>query len=121
MEPFNFIDLDLELSDLMISKDEKLDKKSKKNKCLDEEYWKKVIKIRELVIDIGDIKKNNKIKEEETRTIVRSCQIILENKELLETGLILFKKNRILRFGINLFIKYYITTFKKYTLKKKVG
>jgi hypothetical protein len=119
MEPFNLIDLDSELSEIIISKEELHDKKSKKNKLLDKEYWKKVIKLRELVIDIGDIKKNNKIKEEETRKIVKSCQIILANKELLETGLILFKKNRILRFGINLFIKYYITTFKKYTLKKK--
>ena len=60
------------------------------------------------------IQKKNKNKEEKKRKIIRASQIILANDEILEGVLELYTQNMLLKMGMDLFINYYISTFKKY-------
>jgi len=87
---------------------------SDKDNKLENEFWSKITALRKLNIPLEKIQKNNKAKEEKTRKIIRAAQLVLENDEILEGALELYKKNMILKMGVDLFIKYYISTFKKY-------
>ena len=88
---------------------------NQKEQNLENEYWRKITTLRELNIPMGKIQKKDKNKEEKTRKIIRAAQIVIENNEILEGVLELYKKHMFLKMGIDLFIKYYISTFKKYT------
>ena len=77
-------------------------------------YWLKIQEVRKYTISIDKIKKPNKEHEEQTRKIIIAAQIILDNKDILEGGLEIYKRNKILRIAFDYFIKYYISTFKKY-------
>jgi hypothetical protein len=88
---------------------------NQKEQNLENEYWRKITTLRELNIPIEKIQKKDKNKEEKTRKIIRAAQIVIENNEILEGVLELYKKHMFLKMGIDLFIKYYISTFKKYT------
>ena len=48
------------------------------------------------------------------KKIIRAAQIVLENNEILEGVLELYTHNMLLKMGMDLFINYYISTFKKY-------
>ncbi len=84
----------------------------------DLEFWCKVKIARDLNLSVDMVKKDNKIKEEETKKLVKLFIRVLNDKEMLEGGRILYNKNRLLRFGINIFFKYFINTFKKYSNNK---
>jgi hypothetical protein len=87
---------------------------NEKDKKLENEFWGKITTLRKLNIPLEKIQKKNKDKEEKTRKIIRAAQLVLENDEILEGALELYKKHMFLKMGIDLFIKYYISTFKKY-------
>ncbi len=78
------------------------------------EFWKKVKIIRDLDLKVEQIVKDNKKKQDETRKVIKMILICINNKELLEGGLVLYKKNAVLRCAMNLFFKYILKTFKKY-------
>lgn len=84
----------------------------------DLEYWNKVKIVRDLNLKIELIKKNDKKKEEDTKKVVKMLLKAINDKDMLEGGRILYNKNRILRFGINIFFKYFVNTFKKYSDKQ---
>ena len=79
----------------------------------DLEYWNKVKIIRDLNLSVKMIKKDNKEKEENTKKIVIMCLKVINDKDILEGGRVLYNKNKLLRFGMNIFFKYFINTFKK--------
>ncbi len=81
---------------------------------LENEFWTKIKLLQELSIPLEKIQKQDKNKEEKTRKIIRAAQIVLVNTEILEGVLEIYKKHTLLKWGIDLFIKYYISTFKKY-------
>lgn len=83
----------------------------------DLEYWNKVKIIRDLNLSVKMIKKNNKEKEENTKKIVIMYLKVINDIEILEGGRVLYNKNKLLRFGMNIFFKYFINTFKKYSDK----
>lgn len=87
---------------------------NQKEKNLENEFWSKITILKDLNIPLEKIQKRNKNKEEKKRKIIRAAQLVLENDEILEGALELYKKNMILKMGMDLFIKYYISTFKKY-------
>jgi|TARA_B100001093_G_scaffold513608_1_gene585888 hypothetical protein len=91
-----------------------MSKKNQKTLRLENEFWKKINNLRELNIPLEKIQKKNKDKEEKKRKIIRASQIILANDEILEGVLELYTQNMILKMGMDLFINYYISTFKKY-------
>lgn len=91
-----------------------MSKKDQKTLRLENEFWKKINNLRELNIPLEKIQKKNKDKEEKKRKIIRASQIILANDEILEGVLELYTQNMILKMGMDLFINYYISTFKKY-------
>ncbi len=91
-----------------------MSKKNQKTLRLENEFWKKINNLRELNIPLETIQKKNKDKEEKKRKIIRASQIILANDEILEGVLELYTQNMILKMGMDLFINYYISTFKKY-------
>lgn len=84
----------------------------------DLEYWNKVKIVRDLNLKIELIKKNDKKKEEDTKKVVKMLLKAINDKDMLEGGRILYNKNRILRFGMNIFFKYFVSTFKKYSDKQ---
>jgi hypothetical protein len=85
-----------------------------KEQKLEEEFWNKIQVLQQLNIPMENIQKKDKNKEEKTRKIIRAAQICLNNNEVLEGVLEIYKKHTLLKWGIDLFIKYYISTFKKY-------
>jgi uncharacterized protein YacL (UPF0231 family) len=91
-----------------------MSKKDQKTLRLENEFWKKINNLRQLNIPLEKIQKKNKNKEEKKRKIIRASQIILANDEILEGVLELYTQNMILKMGMDLFINYYISTFKKY-------
>ena len=91
-----------------------MSKKDQKTLRLENEFWKKINNLRELNIPLEKIQKKNKDKEEKKRKIIRASQIILANDEILEGVLELYTQNMLLKMGMDLFINYYISTFKKY-------
>lgn len=91
-----------------------MSKKDQKTLRLENEFWKKINNLRQLNIPLEKIQKKNKDKEEKKRKIIRASQIILANDEILEGVLELYTQNMILKMGMDLFINYYISTFKKY-------
>lgn len=80
----------------------------------DLEFWEKVKIVRDLNLQIKNIKKEDNKKQEDTRKIIKMILVTLNNKDMLEGGRVLYNKNAILRFGINIFFKYIVKTFKKY-------
>jgi hypothetical protein len=78
------------------------------------EYWKKIKELRCLKIDLNSIVKDNKEKEIETRKIIKLFLICINNKYILEGCCVLYNKNAIIRFGMSMVFKYYISTFNKY-------
>jgi len=91
-----------------------MSKKDQKTLRLENEFWNKINNLRQLNIPLEKIQKKNKNKEEKKRKIIRASQIILANDEILEGVLELYTQNMILKMGMDLFINYYISTFKKY-------
>ena len=91
-----------------------MSKKDQKTLRLENEFWNKINNLRQLNIPLEKIQKKNKNKEEKKRKIIRASQIILENDEILEGVLELYTQNMLLKMGMDLFINYYISTFKKY-------
>ncbi len=85
-----------------------------KNQKLEREYWLKVQEARKYKIDIDRIIKENKIKQESTRKIIKAAKIVLENKEILEGGCEMYKRYKVIRMTSDFLLKYYIKTFKKY-------
>ena len=85
----------------------------------DLEYWNKVKIVRDLNLKVETIKKKDKKKEEDTKKVVKMLLKALNDKDMLEGGRILYNKNRILRFGINIFFKYFVNTFKKYSNREE--
>ena len=80
----------------------------------DLEFWEKVKIVRDLNLQIKNIKKEDNKKQEDTRKIIKMILVTLNNKDMLEGGRVLYNKNTILRFGMNIFFKYIVKTFKKY-------
>tara|TARA_B100000242_G_C42644670_1_gene303056 strand:- start:13 stop:303 length:291 start_codon:yes stop_codon:yes gene_type:complete len=91
-----------------------MSKKDQKTLRLENEFWNKINNLRQLNIPLEKIQKKNKNKEEKKRKIIRASQIILANDEILEGVLELYTQNMLLKMGMDLFINYYISTFKKY-------
>lgn len=87
---------------------------SEKEKKLEREFWLKVQEARKYKIDLNMIVKEDKIKQESTRKIIRAAQIGLENKELLEGSCEMYKRYKMIRITSDFILKYYISTFKKY-------
>ena len=85
----------------------------------DLEYWNKVKIVRDLNLKVETIKKKDKKKEEDTKKVVKMLLKAINDRDMLEGGRILYNKNRILRFGINIFFKYFVKTFKKYSNKEE--
>jgi hypothetical protein len=75
-----------------------------------EKFWTKINKLKELEKTF----KMEKIQKEDTRKIVRGIQICLDNNEILEAGCCLYNRNGLLRFGMDIIIKYFEKTFQKY-------
>ena len=91
-----------------------MSKKEQKILKLENEFWTKIKYLRELNLPLENIQKKNKNKEEKKKKIIRAAQIILANNEILEGVLELYTQNMLLKMGMDLFINYYISTFKKY-------
>ena len=91
-----------------------MSKKEQKILKLENEFWTKIKYLRELNLPLENIQKKNKNKEEKKKKIIRAAQIILANDEILEGVLELYTQNMLLKMGMDLFINYYISTFKKY-------
>tara|TARA_B110000114_G_C14735531_1_gene255020 strand:+ start:227 stop:493 length:267 start_codon:yes stop_codon:yes gene_type:complete len=83
---------------------------------LELEFWLKVKTIRDMNLKVDNIKKEDKKKEAETGKVIKMILICINNKEILEGGLVLYKKNVLLRCAINIFFKYVVKTFKKYNI-----
>lgn len=81
----------------------------------DLEYWNKIKTLRQLNLSVQNVVKVDKKKQEDTRKIVRLLIICINDKEILEGGCVLYNKNYLLRMGMNIFFKYYVSTFKKYS------
>lgn len=92
---------------------------SEKEKKLEREYWLKVQEARKYRIDLEKIVKKDKIREESTRKIIKAAQIALDNKEFLEGGCEMYKRHKMIRITSDFILKYYISTFKKYTNDNK--
>mgnify|MGYP006127374639 CR=1 FL=1 len=80
----------------------------------DLEFWEKVKIVRDLNLKLENIKKEDKKKQEDSRKIIKMVLITLNNRDMLEGGRVLYNKNALLRFGMNIFFKYIVKTFKKY-------
>ena len=80
----------------------------------DLEYWNKIQSLRNLNLTVESIIKEDKKKQEDTRKVVKMLLISINNKDMLEGGCVLYNKNGLLRFGMNIFFKYFVSTFKKY-------
>ena len=80
----------------------------------DLEYWNKIQSLRNLNLTVESIIKEDKKKQEDTKKIVKMLLISINNKDMLEGGCVLYNKNGLLRFGMNIFFKYFVSTFKKY-------
>ena len=91
-----------------------MSKKEQKILKLENEFWTKIKYLRELNLPLENIQKKNKNKEEKKKKIIRAAQIVLANNEILEGVLELYTQNMLLKMGMDLFINYYISTFKKY-------
>ena len=91
-----------------------MSKKEQKILKLENEFWTKINYLRELNLPLENIQKKNKNKEEKKKKIIRAAQIVLANDEILEGVLELYTQNMLLKMGMDLFINYYISTFKKY-------
>ncbi len=91
-----------------------MSKKEQKILKLENEFWTKIKYLRELNLPLENIQKKNKNKEEKKKKIIRAAQIVLANDEILEGVLELYTQNMLLKMGMDLFINYYISTFKKY-------
>ena len=92
---------------------------SEKEKKLEREFWLKIQEARKYKIDLDRIVKEDKIREESTRKIIRAAQIALENKEFLEGGCEMYKRYKMIRLTGDFILKYYISTFKKYMRDNK--
>ena len=91
-----------------------MSKKEQKILKLENEFWTKIKYLRELNLPLENIQKKNKNKEEKKKKIIRAAQIVLANDEILEGVLELYTQNMLLKMGMDLFINYYTSTFKKY-------
>jgi|TARA_B110001469_G_scaffold127288_1_gene147583 hypothetical protein len=80
----------------------------------DLEYWNKIQSLRNLNLKVDSVIKEDKRKQEDTRKVVKMLLISINNKDMLEGGLVLYNKSTILRFGMNIFFKYFVSTFNKY-------
>lgn len=78
------------------------------------EFWTKVKIIRDLDLKVEQIVKEDKKKQEDTRKVINMILICINTRELLDGGLVLYKKNALLRCAMNIFFKYILKTFKKY-------
>ena len=81
---------------------------------LELDYWLKVKTIRDMNLKVENVINENKKKEEDNRKVVKMIIICINNKDLLEGGLVIYKKNALLRCAMNVFFKYVVKTFKKY-------
>lgn len=81
---------------------------------LELDFWLKVKTIRDMNLKVESIVNEDKKKEEDTRKVIKMILICINNKEMLEGGLVLYKKNVLLRCSMNIFFKYVVKTFKKY-------
>ena len=97
-----------------MSEQDKISKEDRKRLKLENEFWGKINHLRELNLPLEKIQKKNKNKEVKKKKIIRAAQIVLENNEILEGVLELYTHNMLLKMGMDLFINYYISTFKKY-------
>ena len=89
-----------------------------KTQKLEKEYWRKIQNVRQYKIDLNMIIKEDKVRQESTRKIIKMAQIILENKELLEGGCEMYKRYKLIRMTSDFILNYYISTFKKYMNNK---
>ena len=80
----------------------------------DLEYWNKIQSLRNLNLTVESIIKEDKKKQEDTKKIVKMLLITINNKDMLEGGCVLYNKSTLLRFGMNIFFKYFVSTFNKY-------
>ena len=80
----------------------------------DLEYWNKIQSLRNLNLTVDSVIKEDKRKQEDTRKVVKMLLISINNKDMLEGGRVLYNKSTILRFGMNIFFKYFVSTFNKY-------
>jgi len=80
----------------------------------DLEYWNKIQSLRNLNLTVESIIKEDKKKQEDTRKVVKMLLISINNKDMLEGGCVLYNKSGLLRFGMNIFFKYFVSTFNKY-------
>ena len=75
---------------------------------LENEFWIKILELKSLKIDI------NKVTKDDTKKILKTFDICLNNQDILAGACVLYRKNTLLRFAINLVFKYYLSSFKKY-------
>jgi|TARA_Y100000389_G_scaffold187852_1_gene209729 hypothetical protein len=92
---------------------------SEKEKKLEREYWVKIQEARKYRIDLEQIVKKDKIRQESTRKIIKSAQIALDNIEFLEGACEMYKRHKMIRITSDYILKYYISTFKKYMTDNK--
>ena len=92
---------------------------SEKEKKLEREFWLKIQEARKYKIELDKIVKEDKVREESTRKIIRASQIALENKEFLEGGCEMYKRYKMIRITSDFILKYYISKFKKYMKNNK--
>lgn len=85
-----------------------------KEKIYERDFWLKVKKARGYRVDLERIVKEDKVREESTRKIIKAYQIGLDNKELLEGACEMYKRYRLIRMTADFILNYYISTFKKY-------
>ena len=78
---------------------------------MENQYWDKIKRLQILEKNI----KSEKIKKVESQKIIKAIQICLKKPDILEGGYCLYQRNKILRFCLNMVIKYVSKMFEKYS------
>jgi|TARA_B110001469_G_C9630805_1_gene315536 hypothetical protein len=80
---------------------------------LDDNYWVLIKKAHKVKFDLNLIHKLDKKKEQDKKKVLNAIYIAIHNKEILDGGLVLYKKTPLVRLVLNQLLKYYIHAFDK--------
>jgi hypothetical protein len=83
------------------------------NECtkLEKDFFKLLYNARNVQYDLELIIKKNKKKQDEKRKILKIIHKCIYDRELIEGGIILYRKNKLIRVVFKFLINYYIKSF----------
>lgn len=78
---------------------------------LENKFWMLIKKAHSIKFDKSKIRYSKKSNREEKLKILVGLDVALHNKELLEAGCILYRKNPIIRLVLKKLLKFYMKSF----------